>query len=316
MKTTWNDQNVCRMLQLLIPLNIEAKNTKTVVWKKGNMKYDEALRFAKINAESDDRMIWRCASKLRNNNIFAVQSKQICEPVTVDNIMEGEAIPLDSVKSFFKMLYTGNLSTNEELSSRKSQLIDSSAADAAFCCSEGTLIPGKYLPLGFVLKSMQGSRKVLTLIKRYGHCASSETVERVDRSLEWTPNNSDSFIPDGIEAKPNLSTVTAWDNFDINLETPSGADIIYHTYGIRYQTIKITDEIETEESSEIQLNLNQPPNQLQHQSTAPKSKKRKLSRFSKVTRSQDNELEPYWEKRNSPPNLVFLTTKSAQQYRI
>ena len=144
----------------------------------------------------------------------------------------------------------------------------------------------------------------------------SETVKRVDMSLEWTPNNSDSFIPDGIEAKPNLSTVTAWDNFDINLETPSGADIIHHTYGIRYQTIKITHEIETEESSEIQLNLNEPPNQLQHLSTAPKSKKRKLSRFSKVTRSQDNELEPYREKSNSPPNLVFLTTKSVQQCRI
>ena len=40
------------------------------------MKCDEALRLAKINAESDDRMIWSCASKLRND-IFAVQSKQI-----------------------------------------------------------------------------------------------------------------------------------------------------------------------------------------------------------------------------------------------
>ena len=53
----YNVQNMCRMLQLRIPLNIEAKNNKTVVWKKGNMKYDEALRLSKINAQSDDRMI-------------------------------------------------------------------------------------------------------------------------------------------------------------------------------------------------------------------------------------------------------------------
>ena len=52
------------------------------------MKHDEALRFAEINAESDDRMIWSCASKLRND-IFAAQSKQVCEPVTIDNILEG-----------------------------------------------------------------------------------------------------------------------------------------------------------------------------------------------------------------------------------
>ena len=80
----YNVQNMCCMLQLHIPLNIEAKNNKAVVWKKGNMKYDEALRLAKIITESDDRMIWRFASKLRND-IFDGQGKQICELVTVDN---------------------------------------------------------------------------------------------------------------------------------------------------------------------------------------------------------------------------------------
>ena len=157
---------------------------------------------------------------------------------------------------------------------------------------------------------MTGSKKVLTLINRYGHCASSETVQRVDMSLESTLSNSDSLIPDGIETKPNLSTGIALDNLDINLETLSGADNIHHTYGICHQAIKETNEIETEESSEIHLNLNQPPNQLQHQSTAPKSKKRKLSRFSKATPS------PIGKKRNSPSNLFFLTTKSVHQYRI
>ena len=43
----------------------------------------------------------------------------------------------------------------------------------------------------------------------YGHCASIETVGRVDMSLELTLSNSDSFIPDGIETKPNLSPGTA-----------------------------------------------------------------------------------------------------------
>ena len=155
---------MCRMLQFRIPLNIEAKNNKTVVWKKGNTKYDEALRLAKISAESNDRVTCRCRSKLRNDICNAVQSKQICESVTVDNIMEDEAIPPDSVKSFFKKLYTVNLLTTEELSLRKSRQVDSSAADAIFCCSAGKLIPGKQLSLGFALKFMAGSKKVLTLM--------------------------------------------------------------------------------------------------------------------------------------------------------
>ena len=94
-------------------------------------------------------------------------------------------------------------------------------------------------------------------MNRYGHYASSATVRRVDMTLQSTLNNSDSFVPDGIESKPNLSTGTAWDNVDINLETQSGADTIHHTYGICYQTIKEIDEIETEESSEIHRNLDQ-----------------------------------------------------------
>ena len=53
-------------------------------------------------------MKWGCTSKLRND-ISALQSKQICEPVNVDNIMEGETIPPDSVKSFLKILSSGNL---------------------------------------------------------------------------------------------------------------------------------------------------------------------------------------------------------------
>ena len=61
-------------------LKVEMKNKKTLVRKKENMKCDEALRLAKINAESDDRMTWSCASKLRND-IFAVQNKQISQVI-------------------------------------------------------------------------------------------------------------------------------------------------------------------------------------------------------------------------------------------
>ena len=76
-----------------------------------------------------------------------------------------------------------------------------------------------------------------------------------------------------------------------------------------YQTIKETDEIEAEENSEIQINLNQPPNQLQNQSTALRSKKRKLSRFNKVTPSSDNEPEPYWKKKETVLQISFSNNK-------
>ena len=51
---------------------------------------------------------------------------------------------------------------------------------------------------------------------------------------------------------------------------------IHQVYGICYQAIKEINEIETEETLKIHLNLNQPPSQLQHQLTAPKVKKKKI----------------------------------------
>ena len=50
---------------------------------------------------------------------------------------------------------------------------------------------------------MTGSKKVLTLMNYYGHCARSEKVQRVDKSLESTLNNSNSLIPDST-LKPSL----------------------------------------------------------------------------------------------------------------
>ena len=114
-------------------------------------------------------------------------------------------------------------------------------------------------------------------------CFTRETIQELkifhQRNLYWS-----TLIPGDAKAKPNLPTGTASTDFDINLETPLGAENIHHTYRTHYQTIKEIDEIETEEISGIHLNLNQPPNQLQHKPTAPKSKKkrRKLTRFSKV----------------------------------
>ena len=76
------------------------------------------------------------------------------------------------------MLYRGNVSTTEEHPSRKSRLINTSAADAVFCCPwvNSSLGNAGKLIFGFAKKSMTGSKKVLTLMNHYGHCTSSETM--------------------------------------------------------------------------------------------------------------------------------------------
>ena len=78
-------------------------------------------------------------------------------------------------------------------------------------------------------------------MNRYGHCASTETIRRIDMSLKATINDKKNVVPDGIRKLPFLSTDTALDNFGINLETPPDKDTIHHTYGICYQKNVVGD---------------------------------------------------------------------------
>ena len=43
--------------------------------------------------------------------------------------------------------------------------------------------PGKCLSLGFAVKLLTGSKNVVMLMNRYGHCASSKTICQIDMSL-------------------------------------------------------------------------------------------------------------------------------------
>ena len=83
-----------------------------------------------------------------------------------------------NLQNFYKILHTG--SESGSCSSRKTHLNNSSSADAIFPCSGGKHIPGKHLSLGLALKSMAGSKSVVSLLNRFGHCIGDETVRRMD----------------------------------------------------------------------------------------------------------------------------------------
>ena len=133
------------------------------------------------------------------------------------------------------------------------------------------LLPGKYLSLGFAVKALIGSQNVVTLMNRYGYCASSETIRWIDMSLEATINDKKNVVPDGIRKLPFLSTGTAWDNFNINLEVPSGKETIHHRYGICYGKSVVGD--------------------LDTQADVPLEKTNRKRRFSKVSQPTEVEIE-------------------------
>eukprot|EP00794_Sanderia_malayensis_P003983 gene3983-4533_t len=97
--------------------------------------------------------------------------------------------------------------------------------------------------------------------------------------LELAADYDESFISKDVLREPLLCTGTAWDNFDTNMETLSGSDIMHHTYGICYQN---TPE-NTNRVSALSAN----------NATTRKCKKRI---FEKVSLKEQKDISPYTKK--------------------
>ena len=116
-----------------------------------------------------------------------------------------------------------------QCSTKKSYTTEGSSADALFACSGRKLIPGKCISLALTMKSLTGSKAMVFLLNRFGHCASDKTIRQIDLCIEETLLKTKTLVPSQIIRKRNLSAGLAWDNFDINIEKPPGANIIHHT---------------------------------------------------------------------------------------
>ena len=256
---------------------------RTIIWKNSSMPINQATQIAKQNHGEDKTTIWKCATVLRNE-ILSLKSSPLNEGWSAENIIKGEVDIPENLQNFYKILYTG--SESGPCSSRKTRLTNSSSADAIFACSGGKLIPGKHLSLGLALKSMTGSKSVVSLLNRFGHCIGDETVRRMDMSFEEAVNQNDTILPSHIQISPNLSTGLAWDNFDINIET-SGANTIHHTYGICYQNIMPSEnsqsdfDIETNSfvNMQVERKFKKVPTESKQEHLEPYHKKPKLSNF-------------------------------------
>ena len=210
------------------------RKKRTIIWKNGLMPINQETQIAKQNHGEGKNTIWKCTTVLRNE-ILSLKSSPLNKGWSGENIIKGEVDIPENLYNFYKILYTG--SESGSCSSRKTRLTNSSSTDAIFACSGGKLMPGKHLSLGFALKSMTGSKSVVSLFNRFGQSIGDETVRRMDMSFQEAVNQNDTILPSHIQISPNLSTGLAWDNFDINIETLSGENTIHHTYGICYQNI-------------------------------------------------------------------------------
>lgn len=77
------------------------------------------------------------------------------------------------------LLHTGGETENEQVERR----ILSIAEDILFTATNGRIQPQKQILIGMGIKSMTGSKKVITILNRFGHSVNYNTVEEYETAI-------------------------------------------------------------------------------------------------------------------------------------
>ena len=101
------------------------------------------------------------------------------------------------------------------------------------------------------MKSVTGSRKVIEILNKVGHCVSYHTVEETETKKTFEANKEGALTSHGVASNPLLGTGLAWDNFDRFAAIMTGTDSLHDPVGIAYQA-RFKDNIDVTNESTIE----------------------------------------------------------------
>lgn len=125
-----------------------------------------------------------------------VQIKPLKPPLSVETLARGEGDPPELVKLFFSILLGGPDYNHHSPSIR--WRADSVSQDALFVVKSGKLKPAKHIVTSLSLKSLTGSRKIITMTNKLGHSLSYNKVEELEIELAYSIIDREQSLPDGV----------------------------------------------------------------------------------------------------------------------
>ena len=205
--------------------------------KLGNILYNadiaaDSVRVAFDYSDSEERLLNKAALLLRKQ-LLKAPKKVLPDNPTLDDVRDGDVTVPQPVKNFFKVFYTGNISG--ECGKRVHRRIDSSSQDAMFIVQRGRVKTAKHVTLGMALKSITGSKKLVQVMNRFGHCINYNSLEELETATAEALQKRMKACPE--DTLPGLPFGLAFDNFDEMTQTLSGNNTLHDTMGILYQNI-------------------------------------------------------------------------------
>lgn len=116
----------------------------------------------------------------------------------MDDIIKGECDIPKQLYDFISNLIEGP-DKNSESPDDKSVKVISLCSDIIYAITNGRTKPSKHLTLGLAMKSLTNSRKVITILNRYGHTVGYNLVEELETGMTYTALDDKSVVPSGID---------------------------------------------------------------------------------------------------------------------
>ena len=138
---------------------------------------DESIKAVYDYKSSPEGQITQAALMLRKA-LKDVQSKPLKAPLSVETLAKGEGDPPELVKLFFSILLGGPGYNHHSPSIRRRA--DSMSQDALFVVKGGKLRTANHILTSMSLKSLTGSRKIITIMNKLGHCLNYNKVEELE----------------------------------------------------------------------------------------------------------------------------------------
>lgn len=180
--------------------------------KSGNVVFSSSMTsaeaFALLNDSNDAAEKIKSAAMALRREILAMPSSKIPTPTSVHTLKDNAPNIPPLTLLFFRTVIGGMQS--EPRSAHSEDVIErkavASASDAVFNCTRGTVCPWKHQSLGLGLGTLTGSKSLLTILNRFGHCISYDEVKRLETEMAYTCSDSGCETPAGLNLHSNLAT--------------------------------------------------------------------------------------------------------------
>ena len=104
------------------------------------------------------------------------------------------------------MKFVGGSYVARESRAAKSYRIKFISEDAVLATTSGRRRPAKHLQIGIAIKSLIGSKKVVTMLNRLGHCINYNGIEELETELTYNCSNANQITPSGMSKEKSCST--------------------------------------------------------------------------------------------------------------